>query len=463
MTVKVGIIGGGVAGATIAMYLAEQGVGVELFEKGPSLVNGPPVCHLHAGGNFYREISDQQCRQLMTQSLQTMQIYPQAIHKRPTVVITPTSDPSDPVDLLPRLQMLTEHYRDLIAQDPANALLGHPDDYYRVVDKAQMQALAKQTRPDAIEQPEDWLIPVAQEVDLDKIKYPVVLVQEYGLSIFRVAATAQLTLAKQPKVNIHLQQRVNDIKRFSKGWQICADDHCVEVDYLINSAGFRTGEVDDLLDAHKQRLVEFKAAYITRWPDCHGIWPEVIFHGPRGAQNGMAQLTPYPGKVFQLHGMTPNITLFSGGLVASSEHSAQPKLANHFLDKIDHGWQADEVEQRTTRAIAHMAKHVPNFRSAKVAGKPLYGAQQIPGDEPSLRASEVSFGKGYARAEIVKSCTAISIAEDIYLALRSQGLASKEAIPLTSSAQWSGEEIEARALALSQARHYVPELAVKSA
>ena len=48
---KIAVIGGGIAGASIALYLSEIGLKVDLFEKGTSLVNGPPICHLHAGGN----------------------------------------------------------------------------------------------------------------------------------------------------------------------------------------------------------------------------------------------------------------------------------------------------------------------------------------------------------------------------------------------------------------------------
>ena len=67
-TPSIGIIGGGVGGATIALRLSEQGANVVLLEKESSLVNGPPMCHLHAGGNLYREISDQQCFDLLQQS-----------------------------------------------------------------------------------------------------------------------------------------------------------------------------------------------------------------------------------------------------------------------------------------------------------------------------------------------------------------------------------------------------------
>ncbi len=40
---RVAIIGGGVAGATAAVHLGELGINVLLLEKGPSLVNGPPI------------------------------------------------------------------------------------------------------------------------------------------------------------------------------------------------------------------------------------------------------------------------------------------------------------------------------------------------------------------------------------------------------------------------------------
>ncbi len=45
---------GGIGGSTAALKLS---LDVSLFEKRESLVNGQPICHLHVGGNLYREIS----------------------------------------------------------------------------------------------------------------------------------------------------------------------------------------------------------------------------------------------------------------------------------------------------------------------------------------------------------------------------------------------------------------------
>ena len=65
---NVGIIGGGISGSVTALQLAQYGIDNILFEQGESLVNGPPFCHLHAGGNLYPDISIEQCKQLMSLS-----------------------------------------------------------------------------------------------------------------------------------------------------------------------------------------------------------------------------------------------------------------------------------------------------------------------------------------------------------------------------------------------------------
>ncbi|MCG6451140.1 FAD-dependent oxidoreductase, partial [Vibrio parahaemolyticus] len=147
---------------------------------------------------------------------------------------------------------------------------------------------------------------------------------------------------------------------------------------------------------------------------CQQQWPEVIFHGPRGTPQGMAQLTPYADGVFQLHGMTQGITLFDDGLVASNGMSSQPELPEYLTHKITQGWQADATRERTQRAIEHMSQFVPAFARAEVGGKPLFGAQQIPGDDATLRAADVTFeAHHYARIEVVKGSSALEAARKI--------------------------------------------------
>lgn len=472
---KIAIIGGGVAGSTIALRFAELGIDTSLIEKGDSLVNGPPFCHLHAGGNLYREISDEQCLTLLEQSIDTVKVYPQSVNKRPTVIALPKNDPGEPSDLLPRLETLRAKYARLVQQDVSNKVLGEPEQYFRLFERSEIEALKERALPEQAKCPSDWLVAFSQHVELDNLKFPIVLVQEYGLSAFRFAAIASMAIDNLPACHLHTNTQVVALEQLAdaSGWRVSMKKHDeseiihADFDYVINACGFKSGEIDDMLSAKRRRMVEFKAAYVAHWPNCKGLWPEIIFYGERGTPQGMAQLTPYPDGYFQLHGMTQDITLFKNGLVASCENSAQPKLAERFMDKIERQWPAQLIEKRTLGSIEHIAQYIPSFSQASVAAKPLFGAQQIPGDDADLRAADVSFhGKHYARAEIVKASSALAAADAILQDLIANELvssalieqyATKHYFPVTG--QCTQEEVTARAELLARQRQYPEALA----
>ena len=402
---KVAVIGAGIAGSGVGIYLQNLGINVTIFEKKDSIVSGPPMCHLHSGGNLYPEISDEQCIQLLKESIDLLRFFPQAIDFRPTIVAV-QKDVNVSLDkVLKRLDKLKSYYKTLIDLDRNNKVLGEVEDYYKIYTREDILKLKNEdykTPKDL----DDWLIPFAKNVDLDSIKWPVILVQEYGLNVFRIGAISQLLLK-----NIKLNSEVIDIKKSDK-WELTYKQNgeikTEKFDYIINSAGFETGKIDDMLKIKRERFTEFKAAYVVKWRD-DIIWPEVVFLGERGTPKGMGQFTPYKGGFYQLHGMTKDITLFDNGLV-KTENSSYPKLDNEFIEKIEKGWDKDII--RSDRAIKHLQKFIPTFE-AKAGYKPLYGAQQIPGDDADLRAAEVSFEEDYARCEIVKASSILAMADEI--------------------------------------------------
>jgi len=425
---RIAIVGGGVSGATTALYLGQMGVDVTLFEREKSLVSGPPFCHLHAGGNLYREISDAQCITLLKQSIDFLRYYPFIVDYRPTVIAIPTEDKGDPNDLLPRLELLVEEYRAHIIKDPANKVLGAPEEYYRIYTKEMMEHLCQR---DIVSKPkhfDEWMIPVAKQIDFEKVKFPLILVQEYGLNLFRLAAGVSLALEALASVTLRLETPVTQVAKHNDRWDITythnGQTYTESFDYLVNAAGFRTGRIDDMVGVPCQSMVEFKAAYVSKWEGCcDTLWPEVIFHGERGTPRGMGQFTPYPEGYFQLHGMTKEITLYEDGLVTSTKLSCQPQLKPDFIEKIERSWRTEEVEMRTRNAIGHLSRYIPAFADAKVGSKPLFGAQQIPGSDPTLRVAEVSFpAAGYARCEIVKVSSVLDMVDAILKKLAKEGL-----------------------------------------
>ena len=416
---KIGIIGGGIAGSTVALYLGELGLDVTLFEKKGSLVDGPPMCHLHAGGNLYREISEAQCITLLKESIELLRLYPHAIDYRPTVIAVPTYDKGRPQDLYTRLNRLRSEYKALIKVDPLNKVLGESSEYFRLFERDEVEALRVQTGIETLDALERWMVPVSKSIDLEKVQFPLIMVQEYGLNMFRIAATVTLALKRLTNVTIKTHTQVNGLKCIDGHWEITYKKEAQQIaqrsfDYIINAAGFQTGEIDDLLNLKRERLVEFKAAYVAKWKSDAPQWPELIFYGERGTPQGMAQFTPYPGGYFQLHGMTNSITLFENGLAKSSQESAQPELEQKFLNKITKSWKFSDAMTRSQSSIDYLSKFIPKFKSAQVASKPLYGAQQIPGEDATLRAASVSFEhKRYARCEIVKASSVLTMADAI--------------------------------------------------
>jgi len=418
---KIAIVGGGVAGASAALYFGQLGLDVTLFEKEPSLVTGPPFCHLHAGGNLYREISDEQCVTLLKQSIDFLRFYPYIVDYRPTVIVLPTTDKSTPDALLPRLELLTHEYENLIAQDKQNEVLGIPENYYKSYSKEEVVALKEKETVSNPNNCDEWMIPVAKNIDLDKVQFPLIMVQEYGLNLFRLAAGTALSIEKLENIILHTNSIVYNVQKNYNlnGWDISFiqedKSKTQHFDYLINAAGFRTGKIDDLLGAPCKAMVEFKAAYVSQWDDHNDIkFPEIIFHGERGTPQGMGQFTPYPHGYFQLHGMTKEITLYEDGLVANTLLSCQPKLGQDFIEKIENDWKEEETIKRTNAAIKHLSQFIPSFSTAHVGSKPLFGAQQIPGDDPTLRVAEVSFPRErYARCEIVKVSSVLDMIDAI--------------------------------------------------
>ncbi|WMI70033.1 FAD-dependent oxidoreductase [Mangrovimonas sp. YM274] len=416
---NVGIIGGGISGVVTALELANHGIDSVVFEQESSVVNGPPFCHLHAGGNLYPEISDEQCKILMKQSIEMARLFPQSIDERPTFISIPKSEQQDIKNILERLDMLVTYYEALIEKDPENEILGTPKDYYKVYNYEDLTALSNKPTIEHPNTPDEWMTNAIRFIDYKKLKTPVVLVQEYGWNLFRLAAQAQLALTKSDKCNLKTNTSVTKIRdvrnqKLDHNWEIHTQDVVYKVKYLVNSSGFNTGKFDESLRLNSKRHIEFKAAYVSKWQAIPGLIPELIFHGERGTPHGMAQLTPYCDNYYQIHGMTKDITLFENGLVQSKNNGAQPEFSDDIKEKLNRGWNDNEIKDRTKKAIDFVAKFVPAFESATLGGPPLYGAQQISGDDPSLRVGEVSFpSKSYARSEIIKASSALTVANQI--------------------------------------------------
>lgn len=85
-----------------------------------------------------------------------------------------------------------------------------------------------------------------------------------------------------------------------------------------------------------------------------------------------------------------------------------------FQQMLDLGWGQNDIDVRTKMAIKSVTNYIPSFKNALIGGPPLFGVQQIPGKNPDTRVGEVSFPyDNYARSEIVKASSALTVANQI--------------------------------------------------
>ena len=416
---QVAIIGGGVAGSVTALQLAKYNVDSVLFEQRDGLVHGPPFCHLHAGGNLYPDISLEQCKMLMRQSVDSARFFPETIDHRPTLIAIPKSERINTQEVENRLKQLSLYYKELIEQDPANEVLGPPEKYYTVYTNKDLEALVQRPSMPMPVAHDDWLCNALKFIDHSKLKSPLFMVQEFGWNLFRLAAQTQLALYQSDNCDLRLNTQIVEIKDVSDlgvgyNWQLYTKDKMFKANYLVNSSGSNSSKFDSCLQLAPEQIVEFKASYIAKWQPTPGPIPELVFHGERGTPHGMAQLTPYCDNFYQIHGMTNEITLFRDGLIQSCAEDLFPEFSDSIKKKINGMWDSNEVQERTLRAINFIARFVPSFERATVGGPPLYGAQQIPGRDSTLRVGDVTFPrKFYARSQIVKASSALASANHI--------------------------------------------------
>lgn len=416
---QVAIIGGGISGSVTALQLAKYNVDNVLFEQRDGLMHGPPFCHLHAGGNLYPEISLEQCKQLMRQSIDSVRLFPEAIDYRPTLIGIPESENLDSQKIESRLKQLSLYYKELIEEDPHNEVLGPPENYYTVYGREDLEDLVQRPSVPRPVTHRDWLCNAIKLIDYGKLKSPLFIVQEFGWNLFRLAAQVQLALSRSNICELKLNTQIEEIKDVSDlglgyNWQLYTKDNIYKANYLVNSSGWNSSKFDSCLNLAPEQIVEFKASYIAKWQPLSGLIPELVFHGERGTPHGMAQLTPYCNNYYQIHGMTDEITLFRDGLIRSDAENVYPEFNGTIKKKIYGMWDPYEVEARTLKAIDFVAGFVPSFKTAIVGGPPLYGAQQIPGCDSTLRVGDVSFPhKFYARSQIVKASSALTSANHI--------------------------------------------------
>ena len=138
-----------------------------------------------------------------------------------------------------------------------------PADYYKLYSYDDLQTVAKLNQSVQPKSFEDWIIPFAKSVDIDSLQFPVIAVQEYGWSAFRVASSATIVLESLDNCQLYIDTQVVDLNKHDTGWQLeCLNAEGkkihIDADYLVNACGYETGKIDDLALAPREDWLNLK-------------------------------------------------------------------------------------------------------------------------------------------------------------------------------------------------------------
>jgi hypothetical protein len=378
MNRQIAIIGGGISGVTSAIKLSKnKNNEIYLYEKRDCLLQGPPYCHLHAGGILYPEISIEDAQELLSNSIDFANYFSDCLEYRPTIVAYRSNCKYSPSDLLFKCKVNKINYH-----FSKSKVFGKVDNFYAVY-----------TKEDMIHYKIYGILPLSDDIgrkyhdsyvvhfcklldDINSIKYPFVSVCEPGIN--------------QAKVEARL---LNDIKKCNNV-TICTNtsftmDDADKYNVIINASGY------NIFDTSCKEQYEFKSSWIISSCLIVENLPEIAVIGERETNNGMIQLTPIKKGIFQVHCMTKDSTII--------DTYSYPKKG--ILNRT-------EIETRGNVAIRELSKLFSVLIMSKVEDA-CPGLQRIPYDSKSKRVSQIKYnhkdGKQLIDIQILKACSVISM------------------------------------------------------
>lgn len=374
---KVRVIGGGIAGCNAAIFLSKEFDQVELYEKNDDILNGPPFCHLHAGGFLYPMITLDECVKLLQDSLWFAKFYRECLIERPTIIAYNKNSNYDPQELIYRAHYLNKVY------NTTDKILGC--NYLKIYTKDDMILMKKNEYIEKDSYHDKYMNTFAQILnDVDSIKYPVVSVKEWGICLDSVKAKIKRTLGLRKNIKLYTNTE------YKQGH----DDECT----IINATGY---EMND----NSNGYLEMKSSWMVYHVNNLKWFPEIAIIGERGTENGLLQITPHKQHTYQIHYMSYESTLFG-----------RIKIGETFNNKWFKNKRIDDriIYNRTQKSIDRMTYFFKIFKTATVSVlDPLWGIQRIVGNDYDKRTYSIDKINNLYQLNIVKGISAVNACWDL--------------------------------------------------
>ncbi|NDC95017.1 hypothetical protein EB118_14880 [bacterium] len=378
MEKRIAVVGAGVGGVYAAICCAKafrepgsrgSNVHIDVYEKGNSILNGPPYCHLHAGGFLYPEISTIDAQILFQHAIEFALEFPDALQHKPCIIAYNKKSKYVANDLVYKCKVihyLYNCYYKTFGKTP----FGPIDNFYYVYQRKDVDYYLKHGTFNVQNTFHD---PYAKKfidalVDINSIKYPFISVCEYVINQNMIEQTLADNFFRQPNITLYTNTFVSvDALRNAYDW-------------VISARGFYS--VKDNVEYKSSWLI-----HIPRFTD----FPEVAIIGERGTDNGMIQITPTStqSQVFQVHCMTKDSTIISDRITVISNKC---------------------IAERGKNAITRLRTFFKNTEESKqlFSTKNTGGYQMVVGDIKN-RVSDYKVDQNVINLRIIKATSVVAV------------------------------------------------------
>jgi hypothetical protein len=387
----IAIVGGGIAGTLAALKLSKvKGSYVDLYEQNNGILQGPPYCHLHAGGFLYPEISSKDSQALFKHALDFAMSFPDHIVKRPSVIAYRSCSNFSTSKLIYKCKTIRYQYA-CSNESP----FGNPELFYAIYNLEDFQHVKEYgCLPNSDDPARVYHDPYVLQFcklldDANAIKFPFVSVCEPGINKKSLEACLREEVSRS-NISLVLNHHVRSLSK-SK-----VDDQVYDI--IVNATGYQCSE---LVPATTNEIIEKKSSWYIRSSLCNTNLPEIAIIGERSSNNGMVQISPVPNDsyLFQVHCMTNDSTVIQ-------------KWDGKGHGPITRIMPLTEIETRGNVAVSIMSDLFSAFNDSvvnKVRSIELCGIQRIACDDINNRVSSLVQENGYFEIRLVKAMSAESI------------------------------------------------------
>lgn len=397
---QIAVIGGGIGGCLSALQMAQSGHRVTIYEAEEDIcmLASKIPAHLYGGGPGYCHLPAEERDGIFRSSLEFAKLLPQAMNARPTVFAFRTNDKRTAAQLVDAAERQAGLYREMVRQDPSNAVFGPPDSYLSTYSKERVLALRSAPALDPPTSNDHWMGNWARQMTveaLDGLQWPIAIVMEPGINMFRARECLRQALT-DAHVTVQTGTRVSSVHNLpSEGGmpgkvQIGAGAAGPRAyDYMINTAGLESGWIDDAMGKSAPRSIDVKfAGVIQSSPEDMRGMPQCYIMG-----SPMVHVTPYSNGMSVINVTTNDCTYVKGGKVTSKAgEPSDPVLDPELRAVVDAHPKDPKALKRVENMLVHLRVDMPGIASRSVPHSALGGYVPIAGADLQARHSTNAYG-----------------------------------------------------------------------